>query len=114
MLPANHAIPGGGTAEWFIHGTTFPTSRNGEHRKSRRVHFYTWVHGKHLSIASLAVQQGLFFWFRSGRGAGKSVFFANSDILLIVDHPSELDHGEVRGKREASPYGRLISGRVER
>ena len=26
-----------------------------------------------------------------------------ADILPIIDHPSELDHGEVRGKREAGP-----------
>jgi hypothetical protein len=53
-----------------------------------------------------------FFGFAAGGALEKSVFFA--DILLIVDHPSELDHGEVRGKLEASSYGRLISGRVER
>jgi hypothetical protein len=32
-----------------------------------------------------------------------------ADILPIVDHPTELDRGEVRGKREAGPAVRQIN-----
>ena len=30
-------------------------------------------------------------------------FVCPAYILPIIDHPSELDHGKVRGKREAGP-----------
>src|SRR6266576_2053077 len=33
----------------------------------------------------------------------------SADILPVIDHPSELDHGEVRGKREAGPMPDLLA-----
>jgi hypothetical protein len=59
-----------GTAEWFIHGNTFPEWRTSEVPGS-----LLWVHGKRLSISSFAIQQGLNYYFLiSQRALEKACF----------------------------------------
>jgi hypothetical protein len=60
-----------GTAEWFIHGNTFPEWKTSEVPRS-----LLWVHGERLLITNFAVQQRLnFFSFGFAAGAGKSVLW---------------------------------------
>src|SRR6266852_1885007 len=60
-----------GTAEWFIHGNTFPEWKTSEVPSS-----LLWIHGKRLLFPAFAVQQGLIFFFLGfAAGAGKSVFW---------------------------------------
>jgi hypothetical protein len=60
-----------GTAEWFIHGNTFP-----EWRTSKVPGSLLWIHGKRLLIPSFCDSTEtkiMFFGFAAG--AGKSVFW---------------------------------------
>jgi hypothetical protein len=52
-----------GTAEWFLHGNTFPEWRTSEVPGS-----LLWVHGKRVLIPSFcgSTETKFFFWFRSG------------------------------------------------
>jgi hypothetical protein len=53
-----------GTAEWFLHGNTFPEWRTSEVPGS-----LLWVHGKRVLIPSFcgSTETKSIFWFRSGR-----------------------------------------------
>jgi hypothetical protein len=75
-----------GTAEWFIHGNTFPEWKMSEVPSS-----LLWVHGKRLLNLSFAVQQRLNILFGSTAGAGKSVFwfvnfffFSSPELIMFV------------------------------
>jgi len=61
-----------GTAEWFIHGNTFPEWRTSEVPGS-----LLWVHGKRLLIPIFcgSTDTKIFLFFGFVAGAGKSVFW---------------------------------------
>ena len=59
-----------GTAEWFIHGNTFPEWRTSEVPGS-----LLWVHGKRLLNPSFSGLKKTKFCFGFAAGAGKSVFW---------------------------------------
>jgi hypothetical protein len=65
-----------GTAEWFIHGNTFP-----EWRASEVPSCLLWVHGKRLSIRSFCgLTETYYYWFRSWR---REKHFLVRDIIMF-------------------------------
>src|SRR6266852_7733534 len=67
-----------GTADWFIHGNTFPEWKTSEVPGS-----LLWVHGKRLLFPAFcdSTETNVLFWFGFAAGAGKSVFWYEKKIL---------------------------------
>ena len=93
-----------GTAEWFIHGNTFPEWRTSEVRGS-----LLWVHGKRLSITSFAIQQRLnYLLFDFAAGAGKSVFWY---VKYLYFHIGNLSRSSAQPSSKTSVPCRKLDSR---
>ena len=92
-----------GTAEWFIHGNTFPEWRTSEVPGS-----LLWVHGKRLLIPSFCGSTETNFGFRSGRW--KKRLLVRENYIFLPQENSSFSSAPQSSKTFV-PCGKLDSRR---
>ena len=96
-----------GTAEWFIHGNTFPEWKTSDVPGS-----LLWVHGKRLLNTSFCSLTETEFCCGFAAGAGKSVFWC---VIFLYSHTSIGNllcsqlHDHRRHPCHAKSWARVIS-----